>query len=344
MKSICFSKIEEALGYMANSSKDKGLVLFSSIENVAMLSKTALSNVILCSTAGEYTYDGFQDGVITGFEYNLDGTEIVEIPSPPAKALCALKSAYSKVKANKNAFMLLLCDGLSGTEESVITTLYFMDSEFKIIGGSAGDNLKFKETLIYIGSKRISNLALFVNSKAKTSIVKENIYSKTSEALLVTKADLFERTVKTFNNKPASSEYARLLGVSESSLSSHFMNNPVGKPYKDDVFIASPMRVNPDKSMTFYCQLMENTFVHLLKAENPIDILKSTLSEASFKPSFVFVINCILRSLKFQEENLWREFDREILKFCRNTTGFISYGEQYYKRHANQSMVMLLVE
>ncbi len=343
MKSLFFSSIQEVLD-SSNKNRDKGFVIFSSVEKVLELSKVIPDNVILCSTAGEYSFKGYQDGIISGFDYELNEAEVVEILYPPIKSMSKLKAAYTKVHNNKNAFALLLCDGLTGMEESIITTFYFVDNDFKIIGGSAGDNLKFKETFIFIGSKRVHSAVIYFNSQRRTSLIKENIYVPAGKRLLVTEADTINRTVKTFNKVPASTEYARVLNVREDELANYFMNNPLGKIYKDDIFIASPMKVNADKSITFYCQLIPNTFVELLKPVDPIVQIKKTLEKVPFKPSFVFAVNCILRSLKFQQEKLWSSIDKEILSCCSNTTGFISYGEQYYKVHANQTMVMLLVE
>lgn len=311
---------------------------------VLELSKLVSSNVTLCSTAGEYSKDGYKDGIISGFEYELSDAEVVEILYPPIKSIHNLKESYKKVKNNKNAFALLLCDGLTGMEESIVTTFYFVEENFKIIGGSAGDNLKFEQTYIFIGSKKVHSAVIYFNSKSRTSIIKENIYVPSGKRLLVTEADAINRTVKTFNKKPASSEYAKILNIPEADLSNHFMNNPLGKIYKDEVFIASPMKINADKSITFYCQLMPNTFVEVLKPIEPIIQMKKTIESMPFKPNFVFIVHCILRSLKFQEENLWKSIDKEILSFCSNTTGFVSYGEQFYKTHANQTMVMLIVE
>ncbi|SES99605.1 Uncharacterized conserved protein, contains FIST_N domain [Natronincola peptidivorans] len=343
MKAFVFSSVQEATQY-TKKDKNKGYVLFSTVENIKALSQSIESNVILCSTSGEYTDKGFREGAITGFAYNKDECHIVELLYPPVKSLENLKASYNKVKSNKDAFLLLLCDGLSGMEESIITTLFFMDNHFKIIGGSAGDSLKFDETVIYIGGKKVHSVALFFNPQKRTEILKENIYVPSGKRLLVTDADPISRVVKKFNNAPASTEYARMLGVEEADLPNHFMNHPLGKIYEEDIFIASPMKVNSDKSITFYCQLMPNTFVHVLEPIDPINAIKNTLSAATIKPSFVFVINCILRSLKFQQEDLWKDIDRNITNFCSNTTGFISYGEQYYKNHSNQTMVMLLVE
>jgi hypothetical protein len=343
MNAINFLNVQEAINYIAAKS-DKGFIICTNIENVKKLSSLVSDNVVLCSTAGEYTPQGYKNGVISGFEYNINDGEIIEILYPPIKSIGRLKEAYKKLENNKNAFALLLCDGLSGMEEGIITTFYFVNDNFKLIGGSAGDNLNFKETLIYIGSKKVHSVAIFFNLKKQTCILKENIYISTDKRLLITDADVINRTVKTFNNKPASVEYAKALGVKEIELPKFFMNNPLGKIYKDDIYIASPMKVNSDKSITFYCQIAPNSFVQVLKAADPIEKVKKTISKAPFKPNFVFAINCILRSLKFQQENIWRDIDRELINFCPNISGFISYGEQFYKMHSNQTMVMLIVE
>lgn len=343
MREFIFSNVAETEDYTKNNL-GKGFVIFSSVENIIKLSKLSLSNVILCSTSGEYSRNGYKDGVITGFEYGLEEAETVEIPNPPIKSIKKLRGAYDKVKGNKNSFVFLLCDGLSGIEERIITTFYFTDSNFKIIGGSAGDNLKFKETFIFIGSKRVNSVAIFFNIKKRTQIIKENIYESTGKKLLITEADLISRTVKTFNKAPASVEYAKILNIKEQELSNYFMNNPLGKIYDDGIYIASPMKVNPDKSITFYCQMMSNTFVEVLHPVNPITEIKRTINKIEFKPSFVLAINCILRSLKFQEDGIWRAIDHELTSLCPNVTGFVSYGEQFYKKHVNQTMVLLAIE
>lgn len=343
MNSIYFSTVEETIIYLKKNS-NKGCILFSSTDKINQLSNVVSENVVLCSTSGEYTFEGYKKDVITGFTFDISEAEIIEILYPPIKGLEKLKKSYDKVKNNSNAFMLLLCDGLSKMEEGIITSFYFMDDNFKIIGGSAGDYLKFTETFVYIGKKRVHSAAVFLNIKKRTQIIKENIYEPAGISLFVTEADAIKRTVLTFNNKPASAEYSRALGIKEAELPKYFMNNPLGKLHKDSIYISSLMKVNTDKSITFYSQIIPNTFVEILKPSNPLDVIKETFKASAFKPSFVFAVNCILRSLKFTEEGIWAKLDKEMLNFCKNTAGFISYGEQFYKHHLNQTMVLLLVE
>jgi len=326
------------------SNNNLSYVVFAGIAMVHELAGKFGDNVILCSTSGEFTPKGFMDSAITGFSYDPGNVEVVELLYPPAKGLRALQKAYAKVRHNPNAFALLLCDGLSAMEESIITTFFFTDPDFKIVGGSAGDNLKFEETAIYIGSKKVHSAALFFNAKTRTQLIKENLYGPCGKKMLVTDADPIKRTVKTFNNKPASTEYARMLGGRESQLDQFFMSNPLGKSSENDLFIASPMKINPDKSITFYAQIIPNTFVDILELEDHRTVIQNTLNAVQLKPSFVLSINCILRSLYFIENQLWRDVDAELLSICKNQTGFVSYGEQYYKNHFNQTMVLLIVE
>lgn len=343
MRSLYFLSVKDTLEYL-ESNKEKGYVLHAPVDQINELSQKVEDNVVLCSTSGELTPKGYKNGVITGFEYDKKEGNVVELLYPPVKSLELLKASYEKVKHNKNAFLLLFCDGLSGVEESIITTLFFMDDHFKIIGGSAGDGCLFKDTLIFIGRKRVNSVAIFFDMQKKTEILKENIYIPCGKRLLVTDADPINRVVRTFNNRPASSEYARMLGVSEKELPNHFENNPLGKMYKDDIFIASPMKVNADKSITFYCQVMPNTFVEILTPVNPIEKIKETFASMLFQPQFLYVVNCILRSSKFNREGLWTKVDKEVLSTCANTTGFVSYGEQFYKHHVNQTMVVLAID
>ncbi|MBS7528447.1 FIST C-terminal domain-containing protein [Fusibacter paucivorans] len=343
MKSLLFSTVEEAISHIENYPNE-GYVLHVPISLIHKMSEKLTSDVVLCSTSGEYSANGYKNGSITGFSFDKAVAEIVEIVTPPIKSKQNLETAYQKVKNNKNAFMLLLLDGLSGLEESVISTLFFIDKSFKIIGGSAGDDLLFKETAIYIGKKRVKHVAIFFDMHKRTQLLKENIYVPYGDKLLITSADPIGRTVKTINGEPAATAYAKALSIPESQLADHFMNNPLGKIYEDEVLIASPMKINGDKSITFYCQMMPNTFVYLLKPVNPVDKLENTLDTLNFRPSFLYVINCILRSLKFQQDGTWEKFDATVLNTCPNTTGFISYGEQFYTHHVNQTMVMLAVE
>lgn len=343
MKALSFNTVRAAQQHMEELDDSRGVVLFASAAAVKELSGQAYSRAVLCSTKGEYTPQGYRSGVVTGFEYDSGMAGIVEILHPPVLSGSELNAAYSRVKDNPNAFMLLLCDGTGAMEETILSSLFFIDPQFKVIGGSAADDGQ-GETYIYIGNRRVRNLGIFFNMSARTALVKENIYIPTGKTMLVTEADVFGRTVYSFNDRPAAEEYARVLGVPRAELEAHFLSSPLGKRYEDDLIIASPKAVNPDGSVTFYSQVMSSTYVEVLSAADPLAVVEETLGASPCKPSFVLNINCTLRDQLFSRDGLWAAFDEIMLGFCSNTTGFISFGEQYYKKHANQTMILLLVE
>lgn len=343
MKAIFYRTLEEAVSMLREDAGGKGRVLFASAADVQALAEWASPETVLCSTKGEYTMEGFRSGVVAGFEYEAGLAETVEILDPPVLSASRLDEAYGKVKDNENAFLLLLCDGRGGMEETILSSLYFIGPAFKIVGGSAADD-DSGQTYLYIGSRRVRNLGIFFQAVSRTALLKENIYKPSGTRLLVTDADLLERRVRTFNGRPAAEAYAEALGISQGELSGYFLSHPLGKKYENDWIIASPMAVHNDGSLSFYSQLMPSTYVDVLKAEDPLQVLDDTLGSSPFVPGFVLNINCTLRERLFSRDGLWKAFDDKMISFCGNTAGFISYGEQYYRKHANQTMILLLVE
>ena len=343
MESFSFSDVKGLFEYTRERSGETHII-FSNYKNVIEIGQSATSNMILCSTSGEFTSRGFSEAAITGFSCKSDIVDVVELFQVPSKGYINLKNAYKKVSGNPNAFALLLCDGLAQREELMLTSLFCIDDNFKIIGGSAGDSLEFKETYIYIGNRRVFSVALFFQMKQKTLLIKENIYKPTGKILIVTGSNVQTRLVKSFNDVPAAIEFANQLGVKTEDLSNYFMDHPIGQRIGNELFIASPQVVNADNSITFYRRIRSAVRMELLQPENPFVSLINTKKELSFKPSFVFSIHCVLRSLKFKSENLWSRYSLNLLELTKNQCGFISYGEQYYKHHLNQTMVMLAVE
>ncbi|WP_411347688.1 FIST signal transduction protein [Paenibacillus sp. WLX2291] len=343
MQSLYFTSTIQAKEYI-QANPATGIVLFAGVEKVKELSAVATAHTVLCSTAGEYTSEGFREGVISGFAYPTSLAQAIEIQSPAILSIHELQAGYNKVRHNPNAFMFILYDGLSAQEEGVMTTLFFIKDDFKVIGGSSGDYVKFQETAIYMGGKRVHGVAMYFDYPKRTQLVKENLYFSTKQRLLVTDADPLKRIVYSFNNRPATEAYAEALGIPESQLEQAFMNYPLGKVIKQDTYITSPMKVNPDRSITFYAQVAPNTFMDVLQPSDIQECFQDTLNRLAFAPNFIFSLHCILRSLKFKSENTWKSLDDKLLSVCKNQAGFISYGEQIHNKHFNQTMVLLAFE
>lgn len=343
MKSFLFTNIRDLFEYTQERNKETH-VIFSNYKNIIEIGKEATPNMVLCSTSGEFTERGFSENAITGFSCKSDIVDVIELFQTPSKGYLNLKNAYNKISDNPNSFILLLCDGMSQREELMLTSLFCISDDFKIIGGSAGDSLEFKETYIYIGKRRVFSVALFFKMRQRTILIKENIYKPTGKILNVSSCNHATRTVNSFNGLPAAVEFANQLGIDQSNLPDYFMDHPIGQNIGKELFIASPQMVNDDNSITFYRRVRSSVQMELLQPEDPFVSLNNTKKAITFKPSFMFSVHCVLRSLKFKSGNLWHRYSSNLLELTKNQCGFISYGEQYYKHHLNQTMVILAVE
>lgn len=342
METLTFDSRDEVLNY-ARQHSDRLLVLFSTYAEIEMFETSLPDNLIVASSFAQTYGSVKKDHGFTGFCVERSSCEVVPIADPPILSRNDLKAAYDRVKDNPNAFMYLIADGLSGQEDMIMASLYFMDRKFKMIGGSAGDT-HHESTLIYYGRHRVSHIAIFFDCRRHTEIVKENVYVPTGEKLLVTKVDPITRRVYAFNNRPADEEYARVLGVPLHDLHEEFIAHPLGQQVDGELFINSPQKMHNDHSITFYSEIIPNKFVDVLKLGDMDRIMEQTRQKMGMKPSVLLSINCILRDLYFTKHGKWSREFASLEKMNAKQSGYISAGEQYDFQHCNQTMVLLGIE
>jgi len=109
----------------------------------------------------------------------------------------------------------LLIDGLSMQEENIASTLAGAMGEIPIIGGSAGDDLHFKATLVYHDGAFHAGgavLATFFLDHPFTTFKTQHFVPREDAKLVVTEAEPASRIVREINGMPAAEEYARLVG------------------------------------------------------------------------------------------------------------------------------------
>ncbi|MCM1988789.1 FIST signal transduction protein [Oceanirhabdus seepicola] len=254
----------------------------------------------------------------------------------------------SSLDISNKGFGIGLFNGLFNMEEKLLSVIYSVikDSSFKILGGTAGDDLKFENTLISYKGKVINNgcVMTFVKTDAPFHIQKENIFTQSGITMTATKVDVRKRIIYEFNGRAAATEYARVLGIQENKLDKHFTINPLGRLIGDEVFIATPFQINSDKSITLYSQILPNAIVDVLELKDPEKCLHETLSEVKEKiPNLKLVIafNCILRTLYFKEKKITGNLTNIFNEYVPSLCGFTSYGEQFGKMHVNQTLTIL---
>jgi hypothetical protein len=306
-----------------------------------------------CTTAGELISGAMlKNSVVALFidEEIIDDVAISIIPDIKENIIIrdAMSSFEQHFKMNlkemdiKKYAGLILLDGLSGVEEKVIEKIGdFTDITF--VGGSAGDDLKFKQTLLSSNGTTLSNAAVLVLFKMKNGfdIIKTQSFSLTGKKLTATKVDEDARLVLEFDNKPAITAYCEMLGIEDSQCSSYFMSNPLGLMIANEPYVRSPQQVK-DRSIAFYCNIRQGMVLDILQTGNIIQDTRKAINEKFRQnPSIKGIVNfnCILRTLELEQQNLCEQYGK--LFSSIPAIGFSTYGEAYIG-HINQTATMFV--
>lgn len=310
--------------------------------------------VIGCSTAGELTDGGFTEHGVGALGYDKSTVKRVTVAiaensvSDPASIKAALKQlagAFGDLNAldARTNLGIVLTDGMSGHEEFVMDTLAAEAFNLTFVGGSAGDDLAFKQAFVIADGKayeKTAVLALIETAKPFT-IVKTQSFKTTGKTFTVTKADVQNRVVYEFDGKPAAQAYAEAVGVPVEKIADKFMSNPIGLLVGSVPFVRSPQQREGDKAIKFYCQVAEGSRVHLLAAGDMVADTKRDLAEAKQKlgsVSGMLVFNCILRYLDAKNQNITGNLGKCYADVP--AAGFNTYGEQYLG-HINQTATIV---
>ncbi|MDP1635150.1 MAG: FIST N-terminal domain-containing protein, partial [Gallionellaceae bacterium] len=183
--------------------------------------------VIGCTTAGEITSSaGYKEGGMVGV--SLSSPHLVAHPKRVAplsqfgfaEGKSLAQDLRTELKLGNDfdpdkMFGLLLVDGLSMLEEQVVATLYNSLGGMTLIGGSAGDDLSFKETHVYCDGKFLKDAAVITLFETTLPFKAFQIqhFESTGVRLVITESDCASRTVKEINGLPAAEEYAKAVGV-----------------------------------------------------------------------------------------------------------------------------------
>jgi len=311
------------------------------------------TTIIGCSTAGEITCGKmFKKSIVAmGLGDSLIDDVNVQVLEN-IKSENNVKGAFEKFERYYNQKMntldiekyvgLIMIDGLSGAEERIMDRIGDL-TNISFVGGSAGDDLKFKTTYVYANGKAHTDAAVLALLKPvdKFSILKTQSFKCLDKKLTVTKADETNREVIEFNNKPAVQAYADAVGSIVENVDDYFMLNPLGLMISEEPFVRSPMQVKGD-SIIFYCNILEGMDLNLLESSDIVEGTREALQNKMDElGSISAVINfhCILRTLELQKEEKTEAYGK-IFKDIQ-TVGFSTYGEEYIG-HINQTSTMLI--
>ncbi len=312
------------------------------------------SPVIGCSSSGEIISGKMLDKslVAMAFGPEIIGDCKIEVLENISKsdiqvdrAFDSFASYYNTPTANlapDKYVGLVLIDGLSLQEENINERIGDL-TNVTFIGGSAGDDLAFKQTHVYANGKTYTNAAVLalIKSNAEFSFLKTQSFHDSGKKAVVTKADETSRKVIEINNKPATKAYAELTGVPEENVSDTFFSHPIGLAFEDDFFVRSPQRTE-DKNIYFFCSIKEGMELSLLDSANIVEFTAKALEEKKKEMGEISAIvnfNCILRTLELINKNQTGAYGQLFSDIP--TIGFSTYGESYIG-HINQTATMLV--
>lgn len=306
-----------------------------------------------CTTAGEITPRGYGSGCITaiGFgerHFSIQAAlfkNLADFSFSDAQTL--VHSMLDGCRARQvapikgHSFALTLLDGLSIQEEQLLNVLDANLGSIPLLGGSAGDNLHFKDTHVYYEGEFHSDAAILilVNTACDFEVFSIDHLVDTKEKLVVTDADSSERRVFELNAAPAALEYARALGLPVEQLNSLvFALNPLTVRIGDRYYPRAIQRVNEDLSLSFYCAVDTGIVLTRSRSRGILEGLEELfdgIGRRIGRPQLVIGYDCIFRRLEIDHLGLGEAVSRVLER--NRVIGFNTYGEQFDGMHLNQT-------
>jgi len=311
--------------------------------------------LIGCTTAGEITSEGYRESTLTGMSFSAedftinpvlitdlksysmeDGEDIV------SRGLSGLGLAIPTARSfPTQSFAMLLIDGMSKQEELVVSSLNSFLDPIPLFGGSAGDNLDFKTTWVYLNGSFHTDAALLTlfNTVRPFKVFKLDHFTPTDQKMVVTEADPNTRLVMEINAEPAARAYAAMVGLEAQELSPLiFAAYPVVVKIGGEYHVRAIQKVEDDGSLRFYCGIDEGLVLTVAKGEDLASNLERNLKAVQQEigqTDMILGFDCILRRLEAEQKQQIREVS-DVLR--RNKViGFSTYGEQFRSMHVNQT-------
>jgi hypothetical protein len=315
------------------------------------------ADVIGCTTAGEIASVGYVDDAITAawfpagdFECVTEHVENLRLGEMSAvqemmRTLSRRRRALEE--SGQKTFALCLMDGLAGFEELVVDALREGLESTPLVGGSAGDAMRFRETAVYHAGKfHASGLVLaLIRTSRPFEVFATQHFESSPVKMVVTAADPERRAVLEINAEPAAAEYARLIGVSRRSLAQNvFATHPLAIKVGNSYFVRSIQRVEQDGALKFYCAVDEGIVLTAAWPASLVDGLEGLFTEIRKRigePEVVLAFDCLFRKIEVRQRGL----DEKIARVFgpNHVVGFSTYGEQFNALHLNQTFTGIAI-
>lgn len=313
--------------------------------------------VIGCTTAGEIGPCGYLSGALVGVGFPAEDFSVVTAriddigrfevadSTTVARTLLTARDRALAERARpmegQDSFAMLLIDGLSMSEETVVSALHNALIDIPLFGASAGDDLRFEQTFVLHEGRFHANaavVALFTTARPFT-VFRTQHFVSSERKMVVTGADPQRRIVSEINAEPAGPEYARLVGLEGQPLTPMiFAAHPVVVRVGGQYHVRSIQKVNEDESLTFFCAIDEGIVLTVAEGVDPLFNMEALMEgiEAEIgPPDLILGCDCILRRLEMEQRGLAPAMAERLT--AHRVIGFCAYGEQINGMHVNQT-------
>lgn len=315
--------------------------------------------VIGCTTAGEFGPTGYQEESLSGFtlsatEFDVELTLVPELADMELdRGTHVMQAAMNRMRSRgieptaEQCFAFLLVDGLSMREEALVSALHRPLGDIHLFGGSAGDNLDFGQTQIFVDGEFHHNAAVvaLVHTELPFEVFRTQHFLDTDHKMVITEADVQNRIVTEINGAPAAREYASVVGLELDELTPQvFAAHPVLVRVGGENYVRSIAKVNEDGSLSFFCAIEAGNVLTVAQGEDLVGSLERSFEgvrERVGEPLLTIGCDCILRSLEMQRAEI-RGQVAEVLNRNR-AVGFATYGEQFDAMHVNQTFTGVMI-
>ena len=307
-----------------------------------------------CTTAGELAPGGWDEDSVVALGFGAQDFSVVARPfldlanfrvEDGRRIGADLRQELTQNAPEgegQNSFGLLLIDGMCKREDVVMSAIYASLDSIPVVGGSAGDGLRFGKTWVFCDGQAYTDAAVLIvlTTSLPFRPFKCDNFEPTSTKMVVTEADIELRVVKELNAEPAAQEYSRAVGIADTNLDMFsFASHPVLVRAGGAYYARSIQQVNPDGSLNFFCAIDEGMVLTVAKARNPVgatlDLFTETQNEIG-EVSIYIGFECLLRRLDAEQHQFARDMSE--LYRTNNVVGFHTYGEQYRSMHVNQTL------
>jgi hypothetical protein len=307
--------------------------------------------VIGCTSAGNIGTAGFSTDPVLAIAFRGGGltahTIVIEPLSDRSTALQRARAELALLPptgAGVESFGMLLVDGLSMAEEHVAAALTLALGDIPLIGGSAGDDLTFRQTAVLAGGEFRSDRATLtvVSTRAPFQVFRMQHYEPQETVLVITAASPGRRLVHEINGGPAAPAYAEAIGVPVAELGpQHFIANPVLLRAAGENWVRGISAALPDGSLQFNAAISTGAALRLGRPGDAEELLRRRFGgirdDLGGRITGLLAFDCIGRRVELAQAGLDAAIGQVFAEY--RTVGFSTYGEQFNDLHMNQTMV-----